>query len=53
MNKRYFVYAIAVTIVTTIVCWVSMLDSSSSSSGRGYRSGGGSGYYGGGGSGHK
>lgn len=53
MNKRYFVYALAVTIVTTVVSWMSMFDSSRSSSGyHGGRGYGGSGYYGGG-SGHK
>ncbi|WP_179119144.1 hypothetical protein [Massilia sp. KIM] len=46
MNKRYFVYAMAITIVTTIVCWVSMFDSTSSS---GYRSRGYGGSYSGGG----
>ncbi|MBQ5948685.1 hypothetical protein [Massilia sp. ST3] len=53
MNKRsYFLYALAVTIVVTIVSWVDMLDSADDA-GR-WRSGssrGGSGYYGG--SGHK
>jgi uncharacterized membrane protein YgcG len=54
MNKRYFAYALAVTLVTTVVCWFNMFDSSQSSGSRGYRSGnwGGS-SYGGGGGGHK
>lgn len=29
MNERYLLYAVAVTILTTIISWVAMLDSSS------------------------
>jgi uncharacterized membrane protein YgcG len=49
MNKRYFAYAVAVTVITTIVCWVDLFDSSRSTGG--YRSSygsGGSSYSGGG-----
>jgi len=57
MNTKYFLYALLVTAVTTIFSWGSMIDSSSSSRGRGssWSSGGSGGSYGGGysGGGHK
>ncbi|WP_020655175.1 hypothetical protein [Massilia niastensis] len=49
MNKRFFAYALAVTVITTILCWVNMFDSARNSGG--FRSGygsGGSTYSGGG-----
>ena len=54
MNSKYFWYAIAVTTISTVMSWSSMVGSATS---KGYRSGGstysgGSGY-GGGGGGHK
>jgi uncharacterized membrane protein YgcG len=54
MNGKYFAYAVALTIVVTIVNWYNLVDSSGSSrSGRGssWSSHGSS--YGGGGGGHK
>ena len=52
MNTKYFLYAILVTAVTTVISWSSMIGSSSSSSGRGSswssHSGSGGGYSGGG-----
>lgn len=49
MNLKYFAYALLLTAITTIMNWASMIDSSSSSSGRGssWSSRGGSGYSGG------
>lgn len=58
MNKKYFVYALFVTIVTTFACWVSLIKTASGS-GRGSswssHSSGSGGYGGGysGGGGHK
>ena len=50
MNTKYLIYAIFVTAVTTVVCWASLFDSSSSStSGRGSSFSSGRGYSGGGG----
>lgn len=38
-NRLYIVYAIVVTAVVTIMCWVNMVDSTrSTGSGSGYRS---------------
>lgn len=56
MNTKYFLYAIALTIITTVINWSSAISHlSGPGSGSGYRSSGssmGGGYYGGGG-GHK
>lgn len=53
MNTKYFLYAILVTAVATVFSWFMMIDSASTSSGRGssWSSGtsGGSGGYSGGG----
>lgn len=51
-NKKYIIYAVIVTAVFTLVCWINMFASASDSNGyyRSYGSGGSS--YGGGG-GHK
>lgn len=60
MNTKYFLYALAVTIITTVINWSNAISHvSSSKSGSSYRSsgssmGGGGGFYGGGGGGgHK
>jgi hypothetical protein len=58
MNKKYFVYALFVTIVATFGSWFSMVGESTRPGGSSWSSGyrGGSGGYGGGysgGSGHK
>jgi len=36
MNNKFFFYWLAVTIVTTAVCWGSLFDSASGSSWRSY-----------------
>ena len=55
MNTKYFLYAIALTIITTVINWSSAISHlSGPGSGSGYRSSGssmGGGYYGGGGGG--
>lgn len=52
-NKPYLIYAVVVTVIVTVMCWINMFDSFSetrgNSSSGGYRS---SGSYGGSG-GHK
>jgi len=53
MNRNFLFYAIVVTLVTTIVCWVSMASSARTGGGNSWRShsyGGssGGGYSGGG-----
>jgi uncharacterized membrane protein YgcG len=60
MNNKYFVYALFVTIVTTLSCWANLVKSASGTGSGGSswssRSYGGSGGYGGGysgGGGHK
>jgi acidic type I keratin len=58
MNNKYFIYALFVTILTTLSCWANLVKSASGSSGGSSwssRSYGGSGGYGGGysGGGHK
>jgi uncharacterized membrane protein YgcG len=57
MNKKYFVYALFVTIVTTFACWGSLIKTASGSGGSSWSShSSGSGGYGGGysgGGGHK
>ncbi|WP_167399879.1 hypothetical protein [Massilia violaceinigra] len=35
MNAKYFLYAVAVAILTTIISWISMFDSSSNGHGGG------------------
>ena len=50
MNRNFLLYAIVVTLVTTIVCWVSMASSSRTGGGNSWRShsyGSGGGYSGG------
>jgi len=52
MRTKFIVYAIVVTFITTIICWVSMASSSRSGGGNSWRShsyGSGSGGYSGGG----
>jgi uncharacterized membrane protein YgcG len=59
MNNKYFVYALFVTILTTLFCWSNLVKSVTGSGGGSSwssRSSGGSGGYGGGysgGGGHK
>jgi len=38
MNRNFLLYAIVVTLVTTIVCWVSMAASSRTGGGNSWRS---------------
>ena len=58
MNTKYLLYALVVTAIATVMSWASMIDSSSTSRGRGSTWSSGGGYYGGssgsgGGGGHK
>ena len=53
MNKRYFIYAIFVTIVSTWMSWSSMIGSSVNRGGGSSWSSGGGGYGGSSGGGHK
>ena len=51
MNRNFLFYAIVVTLVTTIVCWVSMASSARTGGGNSWRShsvGGSGGSYSGG-----
>ncbi|VXB28853.1 hypothetical protein [Massilia sp. 9I] len=53
MRTKFILYAIAVTLITTVICWVSMASSSRSGGGNSWRShsygsGSGGGYSGGG-----
>lgn len=51
MRTKFLLYAIVVTLVTTIICWVSMASSARTGSGnswRTYGSGSGGSYSGGG-----
>ena len=51
MNRNFLLYAIVVTLVTTIVCWTSMASSARTGGGnswRSYGSGSGGSYSGGG-----
>lgn len=53
MNTKYLLYALVVTAIATVMSWASMIDSSSTSRGRGSTwSSGSGGYYGGGGGGY-
>ena len=52
MRTKFILYAILVTFITTVICWVSMASSGRSGGGNSWRShsyGGGSGGYSGGG----
>lgn len=56
MNRNFLFYAIVVTLVTTVVCWVSMASGARTGGGNSWRShsyGGGSGSGGYSGGGHK
>jgi uncharacterized membrane protein YgcG len=58
MNNKYFIYALFVTVVTTLFCWANLVQSATRHSGGSSWSSGshGSGSYGGGysgGGGHK
>jgi uncharacterized membrane protein YgcG len=54
MNTKYFLYAVALTLITTVINWTSAFSSMSSArhSGSGWSSGSSGSSYGGGG-GHK
>ncbi|MGH8853855.1 MAG: hypothetical protein ACREWI_06210 [Telluria sp.] len=50
MRSKFILYAVAVALITTVICWVSMASSSRSGGGNSWRSyGSGAGGYSGGG----